>query len=205
MLEVCSVIGGALILFVALMWWASGGQFKSENDTDIVLAAVTLLVSVDVGFTVDVLVLVPSNRRVAVLRSMFVGAVVGWAKAMAGFAIMAAIGKTRRGSPSAPRSWARLPSRGRKRCSRDLAEALILGRRDRGAPAHQQERNRSTPILSLMLISRSSLLLLQRKRSSPRKVAGVFFAEIGVGLEGGRSGNDGQLDGEFGFAGYGFE
>jgi hypothetical protein len=36
MLEVCSVIGGALILFAALTWWASGGQFKSENDTDIV-------------------------------------------------------------------------------------------------------------------------------------------------------------------------
>jgi|HubBroStandDraft_1064217.scaffolds.fasta_scaffold703320_2 hypothetical protein len=35
MLEVCSVIGGALILFAALTLWASGGQFKSEHDTDI--------------------------------------------------------------------------------------------------------------------------------------------------------------------------
>jgi len=33
MLEVCSVIGGALILFAALTSWASGGQFKSENDS----------------------------------------------------------------------------------------------------------------------------------------------------------------------------
>jgi hypothetical protein len=32
MLEVCSVIGGALIVFVSLTLWASGGQFKSEND-----------------------------------------------------------------------------------------------------------------------------------------------------------------------------
>ncbi len=32
MLQVCSVIGGALIVFVALMLWTSGGQFKSEND-----------------------------------------------------------------------------------------------------------------------------------------------------------------------------
>jgi hypothetical protein len=34
MLEVCSAIGGALILFVALMLWANGGRFKSENDTE---------------------------------------------------------------------------------------------------------------------------------------------------------------------------
>ena len=32
MLEVCCVIGGALIVFVALTLWASGGQFKSHND-----------------------------------------------------------------------------------------------------------------------------------------------------------------------------
>jgi hypothetical protein len=32
MLEVFSVIGGALIVFVALTLWASGGQFKSQND-----------------------------------------------------------------------------------------------------------------------------------------------------------------------------
>jgi hypothetical protein len=36
MLEVCSVIGGALILFVALLRWATSGRFKSESDTDIV-------------------------------------------------------------------------------------------------------------------------------------------------------------------------
>jgi hypothetical protein len=33
MLEVCSVIGGALILFAALLLWASSGRFKSENDS----------------------------------------------------------------------------------------------------------------------------------------------------------------------------
>jgi hypothetical protein len=32
MLEVFTVIGGALIVFVALTLWASGGQFKSHND-----------------------------------------------------------------------------------------------------------------------------------------------------------------------------
>ena len=32
MLEVFTVIGGALIMFVALTLWASGGQFKSHND-----------------------------------------------------------------------------------------------------------------------------------------------------------------------------
>jgi hypothetical protein len=32
MLEVVCVIGGALIVFVSLTLWASGGQFKSEND-----------------------------------------------------------------------------------------------------------------------------------------------------------------------------
>jgi hypothetical protein len=32
MLEVFTVIGGALIVFAALTLWASGGQFKSEND-----------------------------------------------------------------------------------------------------------------------------------------------------------------------------
>jgi hypothetical protein len=36
MLQVCSCIGGALILFVALMLWTNGGRTKSENDTDIV-------------------------------------------------------------------------------------------------------------------------------------------------------------------------
>ena len=32
MLQVCSVIGGALILFAALMLWTNGGRLKSEND-----------------------------------------------------------------------------------------------------------------------------------------------------------------------------
>jgi hypothetical protein len=32
MLEVVCVIGGALIVFAALTLWASGGQFKSQND-----------------------------------------------------------------------------------------------------------------------------------------------------------------------------
>jgi hypothetical protein len=32
MLEVFCVIGGALIVFAALTLWASGGQFKSQND-----------------------------------------------------------------------------------------------------------------------------------------------------------------------------
>ena len=35
MLEVVCVIGGALIVFVALTLWASGGQFKSEHETEI--------------------------------------------------------------------------------------------------------------------------------------------------------------------------
>jgi len=34
MLEVCSVIGGALILFAALVLWANNARFKSENDTE---------------------------------------------------------------------------------------------------------------------------------------------------------------------------
>lgn len=34
MLEVCTVIGGALIAFVALVLWANGGRLKSENDTE---------------------------------------------------------------------------------------------------------------------------------------------------------------------------
>jgi hypothetical protein len=33
MLEVISCIGGALILFVALVLWANSGRFKSENDS----------------------------------------------------------------------------------------------------------------------------------------------------------------------------
>jgi hypothetical protein len=93
MLEVTVVIGGALIAFIAMMLWANSGRFKSENAHEDRLTAVALLVSVDVGFTVDVLVLVPSNRRMAVLRRMFVGAIVSRAKAMAGFAVMAAVGK----------------------------------------------------------------------------------------------------------------
>jgi hypothetical protein len=32
MLEVCSVISGAVIVFVALVLWANGGRLKSEND-----------------------------------------------------------------------------------------------------------------------------------------------------------------------------
>jgi hypothetical protein len=32
MLEVVSVISGALIVFVALVLWANGGRLKSEND-----------------------------------------------------------------------------------------------------------------------------------------------------------------------------
>ncbi len=32
MLEVCTVIGGALIAFVAMVFWATGGRFKTEND-----------------------------------------------------------------------------------------------------------------------------------------------------------------------------
>lgn len=36
MLEVCSVISGALIVFISLVLWANSGRFKSENDTDIV-------------------------------------------------------------------------------------------------------------------------------------------------------------------------
>jgi hypothetical protein len=36
MLEVVSVITGALIVFVSLVLWANSGRFKSENDTDIV-------------------------------------------------------------------------------------------------------------------------------------------------------------------------
>ena len=32
MLEVFSVISGALIVFVALVLWANSGRFKSEND-----------------------------------------------------------------------------------------------------------------------------------------------------------------------------
>jgi hypothetical protein len=35
MLEVCSVIIGALIVFAALVLWANSGRFKSENDTDL--------------------------------------------------------------------------------------------------------------------------------------------------------------------------
>jgi hypothetical protein len=32
MLEVCSVISGALIVFIALMLWTNSGRLKSEND-----------------------------------------------------------------------------------------------------------------------------------------------------------------------------
>jgi hypothetical protein len=34
MLEVCIVIGGALILFAALMLWANSGHFTSENASE---------------------------------------------------------------------------------------------------------------------------------------------------------------------------
>jgi len=33
MLEVCVVIGGALIAFVAMVLWANSGRFKSHNDS----------------------------------------------------------------------------------------------------------------------------------------------------------------------------
>ncbi len=36
MLEVVSIITGALIVFISLVGWANSGRFKSENDTDIV-------------------------------------------------------------------------------------------------------------------------------------------------------------------------
>ena len=58
------------------------------------LAPVALLVSADVGFAINILVLVPSDRRMTILRCMFVGAVVGGAKAMAGCAVMTAVGET---------------------------------------------------------------------------------------------------------------
>ena len=32
MLEVCSVISGALIAFIAMVLWANSGRLKSEND-----------------------------------------------------------------------------------------------------------------------------------------------------------------------------
>jgi hypothetical protein len=35
MLEVFSVIGGALIVFVALTLWANNGHFKSENASEL--------------------------------------------------------------------------------------------------------------------------------------------------------------------------
>jgi hypothetical protein len=31
MLEVTVVIGGALIAFIAMMWWTNSGRLKSEN------------------------------------------------------------------------------------------------------------------------------------------------------------------------------
>jgi hypothetical protein len=33
MLQVCVVISGALVLFVALTLWASSDRFKSDNET----------------------------------------------------------------------------------------------------------------------------------------------------------------------------
>ena len=36
MLEVCVVIGGALIAFVSMVLFANSGRFKSDNDADIV-------------------------------------------------------------------------------------------------------------------------------------------------------------------------
>ena len=35
MLQVCVVIGGALIAFVSMVLWTNSGRFKSENETDI--------------------------------------------------------------------------------------------------------------------------------------------------------------------------
>ena len=35
MLQVCSCIGGALILFAALMLWTNSGRVKSENETEL--------------------------------------------------------------------------------------------------------------------------------------------------------------------------
>jgi hypothetical protein len=35
MVQVCSCIGGALVLFAAMMFWATNGRLKSENNTDI--------------------------------------------------------------------------------------------------------------------------------------------------------------------------
>ncbi len=95
MLQVCVVIGGALIAFVSMVLWANSGRFKSENDSDIsnALTAITFLISADIRFAVDVLVLVASDRRVAVLRSMLVGAVMGGPEAVTGRSIMAAIRK----------------------------------------------------------------------------------------------------------------
>jgi hypothetical protein len=34
MLEVCTVIVGALVAFAAMVLWANSGRFKSENDPE---------------------------------------------------------------------------------------------------------------------------------------------------------------------------
>ncbi len=33
MLEVTVVIGGAVVAFLAMVFWANSGRFKSDNDT----------------------------------------------------------------------------------------------------------------------------------------------------------------------------
>jgi hypothetical protein len=58
--------------------------------------------------------------------------------------------------------------------------------------------------LAFTFIARSWSLLPDKTQLSREGCQHLFFG-IGVALQVGRSGNDGQLDGEFGFAGYGFE
>ncbi len=139
MLEVAVIIGGALVAFFAMLLWANGGRFKSEDAT---LTPVTPLVPADIGFTIDILVLVPPDRRMTVLRSMFVGAIVGGAKAMAGSAVMAAVVKTILVAPMSGiiRRIALL-------AVGSVVAWPILGRRDRGSPTQDQKCNCRTPVL----------------------------------------------------------
>ena len=69
---------------------AAVGEQRPLQERD-ALTSVTLLVPADIGFSINILVLVAVDRRMTVLRSMFVGAVVSGAKAMSGCAIMAAV------------------------------------------------------------------------------------------------------------------
>ncbi len=71
MLEVTVVIAGAVIAFIAMQLWASSGRLKSDNETE-TLAPIGLLLSAHGGFAINILVLVPADRWMAVLRSMFV-------------------------------------------------------------------------------------------------------------------------------------